>query len=215
MTVSHLKKHMRFYSAAFAGIAAGVVTAQAWPHLAIVVAADTFFAIYLLLISAVVVSAPPERLRRIADLENEGIGLIASIAVGAVTVSLGSIFLLFAQAEKPDTAQLLLTLASAPLGWLMLHTVAALHYAQRYYAGDFRDGERYDGGGLKFPDTDEPHAWDFVYHSFVIGMTAQVSDVTVVSTRMRQVVLVHSVITFVFNTILIAVAVNAAVTLGQ
>jgi uncharacterized membrane protein len=66
---------------------------------------------------------------------------------------------------------------------------------------------------LKFPGTHEPHAWDNIYFSFVIGMTAQVSDVAALTTRMRQVILVHAVISFVFNTILIALAVNVAVAL--
>jgi uncharacterized membrane protein len=107
----------------------------------------------------------------------------------------------------------MLALASAPLGWFMLHTIAALHYGHRYYTNSAASGARKDSGGLKFPDTHEPHAWDFIYFSFVIGMTAQVSDVSALTTRMRQVILVHAVISFVFNTILIALAVNVAVAL--
>src|ERR1051326_2471694 len=211
----NFKRHVRFYVAAVLGILAGAVTASAFPRLTVVAGADTFFIAYLLSITALVVSATPDKLRQLAGPEDEGIGVIVAIAIGAVAVSLASIFMLLAQAEKPDLTQLLVTLASAPLGWLMLHTVAALHYAHRYYSVDAQDGEPKDAGGLKFPACSEPHAWDFIYHSFVIGLTAQVSDVTVVSTSMRQVVLVHSVIAFVFNTILIAIAVNAAVALGH
>jgi uncharacterized membrane protein len=212
---SHFKRHMRFYSAAVLGIAASVITAQLSPALEVVVGADTFFAAYLVLVTLLVARATPDKLRQIASAEDEGIGVIVAIAIAAVTLSLASIFLLLAQAGTPDSTQLLLALISAPLGWLMLHTVAALHYAHRYYSADSQDGEPRDAGGLKFPDCSEPHAWDFIYHSFVIGMTAQVSDVTVISTSMRQVVLVHSVVAFVFNTILIAAAVNTAVALGH
>jgi uncharacterized membrane protein len=212
---SHFKRHLRFYSAAVLGIVVGVLAGQMAPRLEVVLGADTFFAVYLLLMTPLVVRATPDKLRRLAASEDEGISVIVAIAVSAVAVSLGSIFFLLAQSEKPDATQLLLTLASAPLGWLMLHTVAALHYAHRYYSVDAQGGESKEAGGLRFPDCSEPHAWDFIYHSFTIGMTAQVSDVTVVSTSMRQIVLVHSVIAFVFNTILIAIAVNAAVALGQ
>ena len=212
---THFKRHVRFYSAAVLGIAAGVVAGQMAPRLEVVLGADTFFAAYLLLTTALVVRAVPDKLRRIAVLEDEGIGVIVAIAVSAVVVSLAAIFSVLAQPGKPDMTQLLLTLASAPLGWLMLHTVAALHYAHLYYRADAQDGEPKDSGGLKFPDCSEPHAWDFIYHSFTIGMTAQVSDVTVISTSMRHVVLLHSVIAFVFNTVLIAMAVNAAVALGR
>ena len=72
-----------------------------------------------------------------------------------------------------------------------------------------------DAGGLKFPGTDQPHAWDFMYYSFVIGMTAQVSDVMVLTTLIRQLTLAQAVISFFFNTVLIALAVNVAVVLGQ
>jgi len=212
---SHFKRHVRFYLAAVLGLVTGTAVATAFPRLAIVAGADIFFAVYLLLMTALVVGATPDRLRKLAGLEDEGIGVIVAIAIVAVVVSLASIFSLFAQTEKPDVMQVLVTLASAPLGWLMLHTVAALHYAHVYYTAEVQEDSTRDSGGLKFPDTSEPHAWDFIYHSFVIGMTAQVSDVTVIGTSMRQVVLVHSVIAFVFNTILIAVAVNAAVVLGQ
>ncbi len=66
--------------------------------------------------------------------------------------------------------------------------------------------------GLDFPGTDKPDPWDFLYFAFVIGMTAQVSDVTTASAKMRKVVLVHSIGAFFYNTIILALAVNAAVT---
>jgi uncharacterized membrane protein len=210
---AHFRKHVRFYSSAMLGLAAAVAVAKPFPQLEIVVGADTFFATYLLLITALVVSATPERLRQLSGVEDAGIVLIVVIALGAVVVSLGSIFMLLYQQPGASTVQFVLALASAPLGWLMLHTIAALHYAHRYYTRTASDAGRQDSGGLKFPGTHDPHAWDFIYFSFVIGMTAQVSDVAALTTRMRQVILVHAVISFVFNTILIALAVNVAVAL--
>ena len=64
---------------------------------------------------------------------------------------------------------------------------------------------------LKFPGTGEPGSWDFLYFSFVVGMTAQVSDVQVLTTQMRRATLKHSIVSFFFNTVLIAMAVNAVV----
>jgi len=172
-----------------------------------------FFAAYLFLMTALVIGATPERLRQLAGLEDEGIVVIVLIAVAAIVVSLVLLFTLISQQPRPGTAQLVLALASAPLGWFMLHTIAALHYAHRFYTQCASADGHKDSGGLKFPGTHDPHAWDFIYFSFVIGMTAQVSDVAALTTRMRQVVLVHGVISFVFNTILIALAVNVAVAL--
>ena len=71
------------------------------------------------------------------------------------------------------------------------------------------------GGALKFPGSDEPGAIDFLYYSFVVGMTAQVSDVQVLTTPMRRATLVHSIVSFFFNTCLLAMAVNAVVALAS
>ncbi|MDE1158489.1 MAG: DUF1345 domain-containing protein [Neorhizobium sp.] len=69
-------------------------------------------------------------------------------------------------------------------------------------------------GGLDFPQTSAPGGYDFLYFSFVIGMTAQTSDVAITTTGMRKLNLVHAVVSFFFNAVLIAAAVNAAVSLG-
>jgi uncharacterized membrane protein len=62
-------------------------------------------------------------------------------------------------------------------------------------------GHRQDAGGLEFPDTNEPTGWDFLYYSFVVGMTAQVSDVQVLTTP---------IVSFFYNTVILALAVNLA-----
>ena len=69
-------------------------------------------------------------------------------------------------------------------------------------------------GGLDFPGKDEPGAHDFLYFAFVIGMTAQTSDVAITSTAMRKANLLHAVVSFFFNTVLVAAAVNVAVSLA-
>ena len=65
-------------------------------------------------------------------------------------------------------------------------------------------------GGLKFPDEDKPDYWDFIYFSFVIGMTAQVSDVAITDRTIRRTAIAHGVVSFVFNTALLALMVNIA-----
>ena len=81
----------------------------------------------------------------------------------------------------------------------------ALHYVHEYYSGN---GGK--GGGLSFPDGEsvEPDYWDFLYFAFVIGMCAQVSDVTVSGGPIRRTVFAHSIISFVFNVALLALMVN-------
>ena len=92
------------------------------------------------------------------------------------------------------------------MSWAAVHTAFSLHYAHEYYRGD-------KPGGLQFPSgdaRDEADYWDFVYFSFVIGMTAQVSDVGITDKIIRRTATVHGIISFVFNTALVALMVNIA-----
>ena len=114
-----------------------------------------------------------------------------------------------AQEDEGQTAILALTVAAATgtilLSWTFIHTIFALHYAHEYY-GERGTKKR----GLAFLNENEPDYWDFVYFSFVIGMTSQVSDVTVSSRNIRRTVTAHGVVSFLFNVALVALMVNIA-----
>jgi uncharacterized membrane protein len=207
--LKHIRHHGRFYSAALAGLALWLVAwALHWP-LPPLVAGDAFFLIYLALMVRFALWITPDGLRRRASVEDEGIPLIILLALSAVVLSLAAIFAQLAREGRPDALDLSLVIASVPLGWATLHTIAAFHYAHLYYATEGEDAG--DAGGLDFPGTKEPGAWDFLYFSFVIGMTAQVSDVTVHAAGMRRLVLAHAIVSFFYNTVLLALAVNVAV----
>jgi len=90
--------------------------------------------------------------------------------------------------------------------WTLTHTTFSFRYAHLFY-GD-ADADPGDDGGLAFPGEPAPDYWDFLYFSFVIGMTCQVSDVQVTSHRIRRLALAHGVLSFLFNTIILALAVN-------
>jgi uncharacterized membrane protein len=91
------------------------------------------------------------------------------------------------------------------LSWLLAHTVFALHYAHEY----FRDLAENRPPGLNFPsEHDDPDYWDFLYFSFVVGMTAQVSDVQVLTQPWRRLVLAHGILSFLFNTVVLALSIN-------
>lgn len=211
--LQHIRHHGRFYCAALIGLALWLAARVLhWP-LPPLVGGDAFFLIYLALMARFALGITPEGLRRRASVEDEGIPLIILLALAAVVLSLAAIFALLNRNDAPEPVELSLAVASVPLGWLMLHTIAAFHYAHLYYATEGEDVR--DAGGLDFPGTKEPGAWDFLYFSFVIGMTAQVSDVTVHSAGMRRLVLGHSIVSFFYNTVLLALAVNVAVTLAS
>ena len=110
-------------------------------------------------------------------------------------------------------AILVLAAIGVPLGWCVLHTIMAFHYAALHYFDDPQTKGREKD--LKFPGGGNPGVWDFLYFSFVVGMTAQVSDVGVTTTAMRRAVMLHGMVSFFFNTVFIALAVNAAVAMAS
>jgi uncharacterized membrane protein len=165
---------------------------------------DVFAALYLVLVYAMMLqSAHHHNIRRHAIMQDDGrllilllTGLGAFASIAAIVFELGA---------RHGVAALVLAMLTITLSWATVHTAFALHYAHDYY-GD-------TPGGLQFPSgdkTDHADYWDFVYFSFVIGMTAQVSDVGITDKVIRRTATVHGIISFVFNTALLALTVNIA-----
>jgi uncharacterized membrane protein len=166
---------------------------------------DIFVACYLVLAYIMVFRCGLAHIRRNAVLQDDGRFLILLVtALGAFASIAAIVFELGAM--KGSGPQLILATVTIALSWAMVHTTFALHYAHDYYRGA-------KPGGLQFPSGDEhDHAdyWDFVYFSFVIGMTAQVSDVGITDKTIRRTATAHGIISFVFNTALLALMVNIA-----
>jgi uncharacterized membrane protein len=97
--------------------------------------------------------------------------------------------------------------ATLIMSWLLAHVIFALHYAQEWYA---RDGEGKFRRGLVFPGDHQPDYMDFLYYSMVLGMTFQVSDVQITARRLRRLALLHGLVSFLYNTVIIALTVNIA-----
>ena len=96
--------------------------------------------------------------------------------------------------------------AAVVLGWLLIHIVLLFHYAHAYYRDRNRDNA--SDGGLIFPGKEAPSDIDFAYFSFVLGMTFQVSDVQITDSSIRRVALMHGLISFAYNTAILALVVN-------
>jgi uncharacterized membrane protein len=166
---------------------------------------DVFVALYLVLVYVMFWRSGHRNVRRNAVLQDDGrfliliftaLGAFASIA--AIVFELG--------ATHHGLPQLWLATITIALSWATVHTAFALHYAHAYYRGA-------KPGGLQFPSgNQQDHAdyWDFVYFSFVIGMTAQVSDVGITDKIIRRTATVHGIISFIYNTALVALMVNIA-----
>ncbi|MBK3745972.1 DUF1345 domain-containing protein, partial [Paraburkholderia aspalathi] len=135
-----------------------------------------------------------------------------------------ALFMLINQQQTPHWVDLAITIAAVPLGWATIHMMVALHYAHIYWqplTTEVAQSEtplasgKEPRGGLKFPGTPQPCGSDFVYFSYVIGMTAQTSDTNITTSAMRRVNAVHAIVSFFFNTVLVAAAVNIVVALGN
>jgi uncharacterized membrane protein len=166
---------------------------------------DSFVTLYLLLVYTMMLRCGLAYIRRNAVLQDEGRFLILLVtALGAFASIVAIVFELGASHHSPK--ELALATVTVALSWAAVHTVFALHYAHEYYRGG-------KPGGLQFPSGDEhekPDYWDFVYFSFVIGMTAQVSDVGITNRTIRRTATAHGIASFVYNTALVALMVNIA-----
>lgn len=150
-------------------------------------------------------------LRETAIAQAEGAGAVLAMTIAAVLASMAAIGLELATVKGssleealPHVAFALVTVAGA---WLLLPTLFALNYASLFYRVP-------EGHGLVFPaspdDKAPPAYWDFLYFSFTIAVASQTSDVAICSTAVRRLVLLQSVMSFAFNTAILAFTINIA-----
>jgi len=168
---------------------------------------DAGVALYLVLVYLLIARSEIAHIRRNAALQDEGRNAMLILTVCAAIASLGAILaeLGASQGTTRTPTQLVLATSTIALSWAFTHTIYALHYAHGFY-GDRGAKE----SGLNFPGDEQPDYWDFVYFSFVIGMTSQVSDVAVTTKPIRQIVTAHGIVSFFFNATLLALTVNIA-----
>src|SRR5438045_4359074 len=156
---------------------------------------------------------PQKQLREHARTQDLSRALIFGFVVAAACVALLAVAVLIrshhSEMKTGITLPLVLALGTVGLSWTLLHTLYSLHYAHVYYGDADPSDEKYSAAeGLEFPGEQSPDYFDFAYFSFVVGMTCQVSDVQVTSQRMRRLTLLHGVISFGFNTFILALLIN-------
>jgi uncharacterized membrane protein len=161
----------------------------------------------------IISSSHPREVRKIAKLQDSSRTFLFVFITTASVASLGAIvYLLKSTKGLPEVAKnehILLAISAVVVSWFLLHTIYTLRYAHLYYDPDTDvDGTTKAVGGLQFPGKDEPDYLDFVYFSFIIGMTFQVSDVNITSRRVRRVCTLHALLSFAFNTAILALSIN-------
>ena len=161
------------------------------------------------LIWTVIATAEPKEVVKTAQLQDTGRTALFVLVVGGACASVFAVAYELATAKGIDHGHaglhVAFSIATVAASWVMVHSVFTLRYAHFYYGTDEKDKPRQ---GLNFPDEDEPDYLDFAYFSFVLGMCSQVSDVSVSSSSLRRLALVHGLIAFAFNVAIIGLSIN-------
>jgi uncharacterized membrane protein len=218
-----LKRLTRFVAARprlFTALLAGLVV---WPLLPAyvrpvvreVMAWDVAVVVYLSLAVLLFVRERYDRIGRDARAQEEGEWTIFWITMGVVIASFAAIFGVFSNVKNLDTTERALRVGLVAItllvSWLMAHTTFAFRYAHEYYS--VTPGKTQIDAGLQFPGEDNPDYLDFVYFALVLGMTFQVSDVQITSRKLRRLAIIHGLMSFLFNTVIVALTVNIAASL--
>jgi uncharacterized membrane protein len=201
-----LDQRTRLLIAAALGVVAGTTTAiiGSW-QLAVLVgwdAAALFTAGSVWMFIPVLDSAATQR---VAVREDDSRALVDVVMVAACLVSLVGVLLGLARANEQHgaTAAVLTSVAvfTVFLSWFTVHTLFVLRYAHLYYSNSV--------GGIEFPNNDEPPDYlDFMYVSFTIGMTFQVSDTGIRQRPIRRAVVRHALLSYVFGTVIVGIVIN-------
>ncbi len=147
---------------------------------------------------------------RAAEMDQAGRAVLP-LSLLAAGASVFVIVLMAASGGKPTATAATLTVATIALSWLFVQTIFALHYAHEFYApAGTVQGDRQ---GLMFPGEDDADYWDFLHFALIIGVANQTADVQISSQRLRRIATVHSILAWLFNTVILALAVNLAVNL--
>ena len=169
---------------------------------------DAAAVLLLILAWAIIRQSDISETRRRAALEDPGRNLVSVIVVGTSALSLFASAFVMRRARELAPGQeavlIILCLAAVVASWCLTHTAYTLRYAHLYYRDDDGEGE----GGLTFPGDKAPDYLDFAYFSFTVGMCFQVSDVTITGKPLRGAVLTHAVLSFAYNTAILALALN-------
>jgi uncharacterized membrane protein len=168
----------------------------------------------LLLLWAIILTTTASEVKVIAGKQDSSRTIIFIFVLFASIVSLFAVIFLMRTLPNPKEKgypyHVGFAILSVILSWIMIHTIFAIRYTHVYYnlLYEERMTQLEHKGGLIFPSDDPPDYFDFAYFAFVIGMTWQVSDIQITSKRIRRIVLLHALLSFIYNTVILALTIN-------
>ena len=176
----------------------------------IIIAWNTGVAGFLFSIGIMMKRTSSIKMRSQTQKEDESRWIMLIVVVAAACTSLLAIVFMLDGSKNLSQEIIILHIVLALLtifsSWLLIHIMFALHYAYLYYRSDRQLTLQHTS--LEFPAEKTPDYADFVYFSLGIGMTSQVADVQITSRLLRRIALIHQVLTFFFNTLILALAIN-------
>ena len=177
-----------------------------------------FAAAYLIMCWVIFFTRPVDKIRKEAAIDDGSRVFVFIMIILSSVSSMFTVLLLVISKDRQTSNSAFFVPASVfgmLLSWAMVHTLFTFNYAHHYYDDDDEDKTKY-AGGLDFPDGNVQHDYiDFAYFSFVIGCTFQVSDVEISSRRIRRLVFLHQLISFLLNTFVVALTINLIAGLGH
>lgn len=209
----HLRAHVRLATSVALGAVVALLLPADWGGVQRALTGwNVAVWLYLALAGWMMAHAGHSHLRRVVAQQADSAATVLALVTMACLVSLVGTVAELGAAKAQHGAHawphVLLAAATVVGAWLLLPTVFSLSYASHFY--------RPGGGGLQFPDADagfQPGYADFLYVAFTIGATAQTSDVAITTPVMRRLVLAQSLLSFAFNTAVLALAINLAASL--
>ena len=157
----------------------------------------------------------PAEIRKQASVQDSSrVAIFTLILISTFASFLAVLLLLISKNKETQALDIPVAIVGMFFSWFLVHTVFAMRYAHIYY-GDHETKPNAPVGGLDFPGDEKPGYFDFAYFAFVLGMTFQVSDVQVTSKRLRKLALLHGVISFGFNTVIVALTINVIAGLSK
>ncbi len=209
--IDRLSGFQKLFICLFFGVMAFIITPTGTQSLVrVMIGWDTFSIIMVVFGWLTFFKTTAFQIRAQAKVQDENRIVIFSIVLIATLAGLiAVIILIITKKESHSESEYKIPIAvlGMLLSWLLIHTTFTLRYAHIFYGNQEENADKH-AGGLEFPKEAKPDYLDFAYFSFNIGMTFQVSDVEITSKRLRKLVLLHSLISFIYATIMIALTIN-------
>jgi uncharacterized membrane protein len=183
---------------ALIGLVIGLLTDPLIAVLAAIAASATAF-----VVAGWVVLWPMDADATRSTVEREDFRPVAEEAVivaVALTGLVGIVVLLLRSGSESGPAAAAIAPGGVFMVWAVLHLMYATRYAHLYYGPA--------ACGIDFNSREPPTYRDFLYFSYNLGMTYQVSDTGVSSATIRAVALRHCLLSYVFGTVILATTIN-------